>query len=515
MSTGTRHGSNDLEETSVGVVGGGFGGLSAAAYLAAAGADVTLYERRESVGGVAGRIERDGFRFDAGPSWYLMPETFERFFGHFGHEPTDFYDLERLDPNYRVFWDDGDHADVPADPEAAAALFESYETGAGDAFRRYLDDAADAYEIGMNRFVVPGRSRCRDYLAAEVIRSGQGLTMLCTLDEHVRSYVEHPKLRQLLEYTLVFLGGSPYNTPALYKLMSHVDYGLGVYYPQGGIHEVVEAVATVARARGTAIRTGTTVESIEPLADRIVVETEVARDVHDRVVCAVSPEYAERELLPDGATSRPHDLVPGVEGYWEGRTYGPSAYMCYLGVEGDVEPLAHHTLALPTDWDSHFESIFEDPRWPEDPAFYVNVPSLTDPSVAPEGHETIVVLVPLAPGLDDPPERREAFRSQVLDALDAYAGVDLRGRIVVEETACVSEFASLLNKPHGSALGLAHTLTQTGPLRPGQRAPGLDRIYYAGGGANPGIGVPMCLLSGEHVADAIREDVRGTGLLGL
>ena len=509
MKSGTRREKpKELVGTSVGVVGGGFGGLSAAAHLAAAGANVTLYERRESVGGVAGRIETGGFRFDAGPSWYLMPEVFERFFGRFGHEPTDFYELERLDPNYRVFWDDGDRADVPADPDAAAALFESYETGAGDAFRRYLDDAADAYEIGMDRFVVPGRSRLRDYLDADVVRSGRGLTLLGTLDDHVRSYVEHPKLRQLLEYTLVFLGGSPYNTPALYKLMSHVDFGLGVYYPKGGMYEVVEAIAEVARDCGATIHTEATVTAVEPRSDDVGVALNGDRYVHDRVVCAVEPEYAERELLPDGAASRVHDLMPGVGDYWGDRTYGPSAYLCYFGVEGDVEPLAHHTLALPIDWDPHFESIFDDPRWPEDPAFYVNVPSLTDPTVAPADHEAVVVLVPLAPGLDDPPERREAFRGTVLDAIDAYAGVDLRGRIVVEETVCVSEFASLFNKPHGSALGLAHTLTQTGPLRPGQRAPGIDRVYYAGGSANPGIGVPMCLLSGEHVADAMREDVR-------
>ena len=502
MSTGTRHGSNDLEETSVGVVGGGFGGLSAAAYLAAAGADVTLYERRESVGGVAGRIERDGFRFDAGPSWYLMPETFERFFGHFGHEPTDFYDLERLDPNYRVFWDDGDHADVPADPEAAAALFESYETGAGDAFRRYLDDAADAYEIGMNRFVVPGRSRCRDYLAAEVIRSGQGLTMLCTLDEHVRSYVEHPKLRQLLEYTLVFLGGSPYNTPALYKLMSHVDYGLGVYYPIGGIAEVVDAMATVAVDQGARIETNAEVSAITPTADGLEVTVGDGRSVHDRVVSNASPAYTERELLPKGAVDRSAD-------YWEERTYGPSAFMLYLGVEGDVDPLEHHTLVLPTDWGPHFESIFEEPRWPENPAYYVNVPSRTDPTVAPDGCETVVVLVPIAPGLEDGPDRREAFRDRILEGLAAETGVDLEGRIRFEEHTCVSDYADGFGKPQGTALGLAHTLRQTGPLRPSHRAPGLDRLYYVGGDTGPGIGMPMCLLSGEHVTQAIEEDVAG------
>ena len=513
----------ELTGTSVGIVGGGFGGLSAAAHLAEAGADVTLYERRSEVGGVASRLERDGFRFDTGPSWYLMPETFERFFERFGRRPEDYYELVRLDPNYRVFWDDGDRADVPADPAAAAELFESYEPGAGEAFRRYLDDAEDAYEIGMGRFVVPGRSRVRDYLASDVVRSGRGLTLLGTLDDHAKKYVEHPKLRQLLEYTLVFLGGSPYNTPALYKLMSHVDFGLGVYYPQGGMYKVVEALAAVAREQGATIRTGTTVTGIEPGGDRVAVDTRPTeadedrdggeRIVHDRVVCAVPPEYAERELLPAGATRRLHDRLPGTGDYWEGRTYGPSAYMCYLGVEGDVEPLEHHTLVLPTDWDPHFESIFKDPRWPDSPAFYVNVPSQTDPTVAPDGHETVVVLVPLAPGLDDTPERREAFRGKILDALHEHAGVDLRGRIVVEETACISEFASWFNKPHGSALGLAHTLTQTGPLRPGQRAPGLDRVYYAGGSANPGIGMPMCLLSGEHVADAIREDVGGGGVI--
>ena len=494
-----------LDGTSVGIVGGGIGGLAAAAYLADAGAAVTLYERSDRVGGVAGRIERDGFRFDTGPSWYLMPEVFERFFGHFDHEPGEFYELERLDPHYRVFWDDGDRVDVPADPEAAARLFESYEDGGAEAFRRYLADAEAAYEAGMEQVVLPGRSRLRYYVSTDVLRAGRELALLDSLDERVSEYVDHPKLRQLLQYTLVFLGGSPYDTPAMYQLMSHVDYGLGVYYPIGGMYEVVEAVESVARERGADIHTNVGVTGLEPVSGGIAVDLGGDRYVHDRVVCNVPPEYVERELLPPGS-------VPRLGDYWDRRTYGPSAYLLYLGVEGRVDELAHHTLALPTDWDPHFEAIFEDPRWPADPTVYVNVPSRTDPSVAPSGHESVVILVPLAPGLDDTPDRRAAFRETVLETVASYTGVDLSDRIAVEESACVSEFASQFNRPGGSALGLAHTLTQTGPLRPGPRVRGVDRLYYVGGGTNPGIGVPMCLLSGEHCADAVVDDVGAGGL---
>ena len=495
---------DDLDGQSVGVVGAGVGGLSAAAHLARLGADVTVYERRDEVGGVAGRIESDGFRFDTGPSWYLMPGLFERFFEAFGHEPADFYELERLDPNYRVFWTDGDRADVPADPEAAAALFEAYESGAGERFRAYLDQAEQAYEMGLERFVVPGRSRLRDYVSLDAMRSTEGLKLVGTMDDHVADYVEHPKLKQLLQYTLVFLGGSPYNTPALYTLMSHVDFNLGVYYPQGGIYEVVEAIAAVAREQGVEIRTGTPVTGLQPGATGMTVTADRTR-VHDRVVCNAPPAHVERDLLPEKAVDR-------ETGYWDDRTLAPSAFMLYLGVEGELDDMEHHTLVLPPDWGDHFEAIFDDQAWPENPSYYVNVPSRTDPAVAPEGCETVVVLVPVAPGLADDEDRRAAFRDQVLDDLATHV-VDLRDRIQVEHVACVSDYAREFNKQQGTALGLAHTFLQTGPLRPGNRVPGVDRLYYVGGDSNPGIGVPMCLLGGEHVADDIREDTTGRSIL--
>ncbi|APW98747.1 phytoene dehydrogenase [Halobiforma lacisalsi AJ5] len=492
---------SDLTDDSIAVAGAGFGGLAAAAYLAAAGADVTVYERRTEVGGVAGRLTGEGFRFDTGPSWYLMPELFDRFFADFGREPSDYYDLERLDPNYRVFWEDGDRADVPADPAEAGALFESYSPGAGEALERYLTDAREAYEIGMNRFVLPNRTRFRDYLSTDVLRSARGLALLGTMDDHVADYFDHPKLRQLVQYTLVFLGGAPHNTPALYTLMSHVDYGLGVYYPQGGMREVVDAVAAVAREQGATIETGTPIDALEPTPNGFAVTTDAGRVRHDRVVCNAPPAHVERDLLPAGVPDRPDD-------YWDDRTYAPSAFMLYLGVDGEPPEFEHHTLVLPTDWTPHFESIFDDPAWPDDPAYYVNVPSRTDPSVAPDGCETVVILVPIAPGLEDDDATRERFRDAVLADLAETTGVDLRERIRFEERACVSEFAGGFNKPQGTALGLAHTLRQTGPLRPRHRVPGLEGLYYVGGDTNPGIGVPMCLLSGEHVTEAVLADAR-------
>jgi phytoene desaturase len=488
-----------LTGETVTVIGGGFGGLSAAAHLADRGADVTLLEQHEHLGGVAGRIETDGFRFDTGPTWYLMPDAFERFFGQFGREPAEFYDLERLEPHYRVFWKDGDRADLDGDRERLRALFDSYEAGAGEALDDYLATARESYEVGMERFVYTDRSRLRELLAPEVLRSARGLTLLGSMADHAASYFDHPKLRQLVQYTLVFLGGAPHNTPALYSLLAHVDFNLGVHYPDGGMASVVDGVAELAREQGADLRTGTAVTGLDPLPDGVAVETADGGRAADRVVATAPAAYVERELLPPTVSDR-------GESYWASRTYGPAAFLLYLGVEGDVAPLAHHTLVLPENWDPHFEAIFEEPRWPDDPAYYLCVPSVTDDGVAPDGHHAVVVLVPVAPGLSDDETTRERYRETVLADVADYTGVDLRDRIVLERSACVSEFAERFGAPGGTALGMAHTLRQTGPLRPGHRADGVDRLYYAGSDTRPGIGVPMTLVSGEHAAAAVVED---------
>jgi len=485
---------------SIVVIGGGFGGLSTACYLADAGAEVTLLEKNEQLGGRASRLEVDGFRFDMGPSWYLMPDVFERFFGHFGRTPDEFYELERLDPHYRVFWKDGDRVDVLPDREENREIFESYEPGAGEAFDAYLEESQRTYDIGMEHFVYEDRPRLRDYVDTDVLRYSWGLSLLGKMQGHVEDYFDHPKLQQLMQYTLVFLGGSPTNTPALYNLMSHVDYNMGVYYPEGGIGAVVDGIIELAEDLGVEFVTDAEVTGIEGRYGAFAVDTvDGERYLADRVTSDADYVHTEQELLPERKRQY-------TEEYWESRTYAPSAFLLYLGVEGDVPNLEHHTLVLPTDWDEHFAQIFDDPEWPDDPAYYLCVPSKTDDTVAPEGHSNLFALVPIAPGLADTPEIRNRYRDLVIDDIAENTDTDLRGRVVVEETFSVDDFADRYNSYAGSALGLAHTLTQTSLLRPPHTSDAVDGLHFTGSTTTPGIGVPMCLISGQLTAEAIADD---------
>jgi len=490
----------DLTDMTVTVVGAGFGGLSTACYLADAGADVRVLEKNEQLGGRASRLERDGFSFDMGPSWYLMPDVFERFFDHFDRSPDAYYDLEPLDPHYRIFFKDGDQADVRGDHEYMRDLFESYEAGAGDRFDDYLSKSRNHYEIAMEKFVYEDRSRLRDWLDPSVARTAPvGLSLVGSMQSHVEKYVDHPKLQQILQYTLVFLGGSPRTTPAVYNIMSHVDFNLGVYYPDGGMGAVVDGVVELGEELGVTYETGREVTGITRAHDDFVVETAAETYRPDRVVVNADYAHAEQELLPEH--ERQYD-----DDYWDSRTYAPSAFLMYLGVEGDVEELAHHTLVFPTDWEGHFEQIFERPAWPDDPAYYLCVPSKTDDSVAPEGHSNLFVLVPLAPGLEDSEQLREQYRETVLTDIAENTGVDLRDRIVVEEQFGVDDFGERYNATEGTALGLAHTLRQTSLLRPSNRSSAVDGLYFTGSFTTPGIGVPMCLISGQHTAEALADE---------
>ncbi|NUE01027.1 phytoene desaturase [Halorubraceae archaeon YAN] len=479
------------------VIGGGFGGLSTACYLADAGANVTVVEKNEQLGGRASRLVSDGFRFDMGPSWYLMPDVFERFFGHFDRDVSDYYTLSRLDPHYRIFFKDGDQVDLVPDLEQNKQLFESYESGAAEELERYLEKSQRNYEIGMEHFVYTDRPRLRDYMDLDVLRHSWGLSLIGSMQGHVEDYFEHPKLQQIMQYTLVFLGGSPTNTPALYNLMSHVDFNMGVYYPDGGIGAVVDGIVELGSELGVEYVTDQPVTEIAGKRGGFAVRTEHGEEyLCDLVVSDADYAHTEQEMLP------PEKRQYSQE-YWDSRTYAPSAFLIYLGVEGDVEPLAHHTLVIPTDWEPHFEEIFENPAWPDDPAYYLCVPSKTDDTVAPEGHSNLFALVPIAPDLEDTPEIREQYRELVLDDIAENTGVSLHDRIVFEKVFSVDDFTDRYNSMQGTALGMAHTLRQTALFRPPHRSKKVDGLYFTGSYTTPGIGVPMCLISGQITAEEI------------
>ncbi|MXV61984.1 phytoene desaturase [Natronorubrum sp. JWXQ-INN-674] len=488
-----------LAGESVVVIGAGVGGLSTACYLADAGADVRVIEKNEQLGGRASRLEKDGFRFDMGPSWYLMPDVFERFFADFDRTPSDYYELTHLDPHYRIFFKDGDQVEITPDLERTKAVFDEYEDGAGDALEDYLEKSRKNYEVGMEHFVYEDRTRLRDYIDPDVARQARGLSLLGSMQGHVEGYFDHPKLQQIMQYTLVFLGGSPTNTPALYNLMSHVDFNLGVWYPEGGIGTVIDSIAELGRELGVEYDTDRPATAVKGREGAFLVETPRGQIRPDLVVSNADYAHTEQDLLRD--EQRGYDAD-----YWDKRTYAPSAFLLYLGVEGDVDELAHHTLVLPTDWEDHFDQIFEDPQWPDDPAYYCCVPSRTDDDVAPDGHSALFVLVPIAPGLEDTPERREEYRDRVLADIADNTGTELRDRIVLEERFSVEDFADRYNSYGGTALGLAHTLRQTSLFRPPHRSKKVDGLYFAGGDTTPGIGVPMCLISGELTAEKVLED---------
>lgn len=490
----------ELGEQSVVVIGGGFGGLSTACYLADAGADVHIVEKNEQLGGRASRLETEGFRFDMGPSWYLMPDVFERFFGDFGRTPDEYYTTEQLDPHYRIFFKDGDEVDISPEIEETKETFEEYERGAGEALESYLEKSELNYEVGMEQFVYKDRPRFRDWADLDVLRNARGLSLIGSMQDHVEEYFDHPKLQQIMQYTLVFLGGSPNNTPALYNLMSHVDFNLGVHYPENGVGGVVDGITALGEELGVTYHTDQPVSAIEGRTGGFKVE---ARDTFLPDLVVSDADYAHTEL----------DLLPPEkrgfsEQYWESRTYAPSAFLIYLGVTGDLNELAHHTLVLPTDWEEHFQKIFEEPEWPDDPAYYLCVPSKTDETVAPDGHSNLFALVPIAPGLDDRPVIRESYRDLVLRDVAEHTGTDLRDRIVFEEIFTIDDFATRYNSMRGTALGLAHTLDQTAVFRPPHRSKKVEGLYFTGSYTTPGIGVPMCLISGQLTAETVIADHR-------
>ncbi|MFC3300125.1 Dehydrosqualene desaturase [Arthrobacter agilis] len=511
------------------VIGGGIGGLATSALLAREGHRVTLLEKRDQVGGRAGTWEQDGFRFDTGPSWYLMPEVIDHFFKMMGTSASEQLDLRLLDPGYRVVFENGfDTVDVPADREAVTKLFESMEAGAGEQLSAYLDSAEDAYEIAKKRFLYSTFQSFLPFFRPDVLKRLPriGSLLLQPLQSFVEKRFKDPRIQQILGYPAVFLGSSPFDAPSMYHLMSHLDLDDGVLYPMGGLTTLVEAMQRVAVAAGVEIRTGADVESIDteartpgrsPLDRRAAAVRSVTYRAAgttttldaDIVVSAADLHHTETTLLPTQLQTYP-------EKYWDKRVPGPSALLLYLGVRGSLPQLEHHTLLFTTDWRDNFGRIFgKETSVPSPASLYVCRPSATDDSVAPDGHENVFVLVPIPAdvtlgkgGLNRGGDARvEELADAVIAQISEWAGIpDLDERIVVRRSYGPQDFATDLNAWRGTSLGPAHILKQSAFFRGSNRSGKVANLFYAGSSTVPGIGIPMCLISAELIVKRLRGD---------
>ena len=479
------------------VIGSGFAGLSAASSLAQKGYQVTVLEKNAVPGGRARKFEAEGFMFDMGPSWYWMPDVFEQYFARFGKKPSDYYELVRLDPSYSIFFGKEDIMDVPAKMEELYAMFERYEPGSAKNLKKFLDEAQYKYKVGMADFVhKPGHS-ILEFADLRVLSSLFRLQMFTSMARHVRKLFKNEQLIQLLEFPVLFLGATPENTPALYSLMNYADMALGTWYPMGGMHKIIEGMVSLAEELGVEIRLNQEVKQVYvPNGHATKVITQDAEYEADVVVGGADYHHVEQHLLaPEHRTYN--------QQYWDKRTMAPSSLLFYLGVDKKLEGLHHHNLFFDADFGRHAVEIYDQPQWPSDPLFYVCAPSVTDPSVAPEGKENLFILIPLAPGLEDSEAQREKYYDIVMGRLETLTGQNIREHVVFKRSFAHADFERDYHAYKGNAYGLANTLMQTAFLKPKLRSKKVNNLYYTGQLTTPGPGVPPSLISGQVVAEEI------------
>lgn len=479
------------------VIGAGFAGLSAATKLADAGYDVTILEKNAMPGGRARVFEEKGFTFDMGPSWYWMPDVFERYFAEFGKSVADYYELVRLDPSYKVIFGPKEDIDLPANIEKLKALFESIEQGSGKKLEDFLDESKYKYDVGIGEFVWKPSLSISEFFDYRLLSKAISLDLFASFGKHIRKFFSNRRLLQLMEFPILFLGATPKNTPALYSLMNYAEIALGTWYPMGGMYEIVKAMVKLAEEKGVNIKLNEAVKRIEvenKTAQKVI--TDIGEYEADIVIGAGDYHHIESQLLNE--TDRNYS-----EKYWNSRTMAPSSLLFYVGVDRKVDKLTHHNLFFDEDFDIHADEIYTHPQWPSKPLFYVSAPSKTDASVAPEGAENLFVLIPIAPDLADGEEVREKYYEIVMERLEKYVGHSIRKHVVYKRSFAVSDFKNDYHSFRGNAYGLANTLLQTAFLKPSLKNKKVKNLFYTGQLTVPGPGVPPSLISGLVVANQV------------
>ena len=483
------------------IIGAGIGGLATAALLAKDGYDVTVFEAGSQPGGRAGQLKKDGFSFDTGPSWYLMPRVFERTFRLLGSNVDKELELIKLTPAYKVFYERAEPIVITGDEDRDSATFEAIEPGAGESLRRYVSEGNDIYELSLKYFLYTNFTRPFDLLKPAILKRGLRMLHLALrpVNRHVAGYVSDQRLRQILEYPMVFLGSSPFSAPAIYSLMSALDFKEGVYYPKGGLYEIIRSLTRLAEEAGVKVVLDTPVERVNVDGDHAIgVTLTDGRLVEaDIVISNADLHHTETNLLPEPARSYPQT-------YWNKREPGISALLLYLGVRGALPELEHHNLLFVDDWKRNFDDIYVDGKFPDPASIYVSRTSATDDTVAPKGHENLFVLVPLPAGIIPTKSEQADLTERYLTQLQAMTGVqDLKERIVLQHTFGPDDFVTRFHAYKASALGMSHKLSQSALFRTPNKSRKLRNLYYVGASTLPGIGLPMCLISAELVYERI------------
>ncbi|HEX8562502.1 MAG TPA: phytoene desaturase family protein [Flavobacterium sp.] len=488
-----------IEQKTAVVIGAGIAGLSTAAFLAKSGWSVTVIEKNEAAGGRARKFSAEGFTFDMGPSWYWMPEVFENFFSTFGKSVADFYSLIRLDPSYRVYWDHS-HSDFPSDYDGLRTVFEHIEPGSGAKLDKYLAEAETKYDIGMRRLVYTPALSVTEFLNWPLLRNIFKLDVFSSIKKHIAKSFSSPRIRQVLEFPVLFLGALPKNTPALYSLMNYADIKGGTWYPSGGMYRIVEAMQQLCEELGVKFIFDTPVQKILVKGDTataVVADDKIL--TADVVISAADYHFTEMNLLESKFRTY-------SESYWNKRILAPSCLVYYIGLNRKLPGLLHHSLFFDVPFEKHADEIYSDPKWPSEPLFYMCVPSTTDASVAPEGCENLFLLIPVASGLKgDDQALREFYLDKILDRIQERTAQDIRPNIIFKRSYATSNFVSDYNSYKGNAYGLANTLMQTAILKPSCRSRKVKNLFYAGQFTVPGPGVPPAIISGEVVAKLVNK----------
>ncbi|WP_298497324.1 NAD(P)/FAD-dependent oxidoreductase [uncultured Algibacter sp.] len=479
----------------IAIIGSGFSALSASCYLRQYGYDVTIYEKNSTVGGRARQLKKEGFTFDIGPSWYWMPDIFQKFFNDFNKKTSDYYSLDKLSPAYKIFFKDevitiGDTLDK------ICSEFERIEEGSAKPLRKFIKKAATNYDIAINKVVLkPGLSPFELITPETATRVDQ---FFKTISGDVRKMFNNPKLISTLEFPVLFLGAKPSKTPSFYSFMNYADFGLGTWHPKGGMYEVIKAMKSLAESLGVKIYTNSPVEKIN-VKNKIVNSILVNGKEKEFDIVLSGADYHHSETLLN------QEYRQYSESYWSKKTFAPSSLLFYVGFDKKLKNINHHNLFFDTSFETHAEEIYDNPKWPKDPLFYANFPSVTDASMAPKDSETGFFLIPIAPGIDD----TEAIRSQYFDIIisrfEKLTDQDVRNNIIFKESFCVKDFIKEYNSYKGNAYGMANTLSQTAFLRPKLKSKKVKNLYFTGQLTVPGPGVPPALISGKLVAELITK----------